>query len=165
MPKSKNLRVCLKKCKDDLIQELHDSNLHCLYSSICILWLSCTGNNTTVIDNCDRLCSEESILETLTVWNGEHAMKIFTVQKRVSKDFRIIINEEYYCQMRRIMIGKLWNIKQMHQRKIVNIAALFFQNMSNLVPSIARESKHWQCGCAWGGQWGETSSQSKWIVW
>ena len=32
-----------------------------------------------------------------------------------------IIDEEYYCQMRRIMIGKSWNIKQMHQRKIVNI--------------------------------------------
>ena len=27
----------------------------------------------------------------------------------------------------------------MHQRKIVNVAALFFQNMSNLVPQIERE--------------------------
>ena len=76
-----------------------------------------------------------------TVWNGDHAMKIFTFLKRVFKDLKIIINEEYYCQMRRIMIGKLWNIKQMHQRKIVNIAALFFQNKSNLVPSIERELK------------------------
>ena len=76
-----------------------------------------------------------------TVWNGDHAMKIFTFLKRVFKDLKIIINEEYYCQMRRIMIGKLWNIKQMHQRKIVNIAALFFQNKSNLVPWIERELK------------------------
>ena len=42
-----------------------------------------------------------------TVWNGDHAMKIFTYLKRVFKDLKIIINEEYYCQMRRIMIGKL----------------------------------------------------------
>ena len=71
-----------------------------------------------------------------TVWNGDHAMKVFTFLKRVFKDLKIIINKEYYCQMRRIMIGKLCNIKQLHQRKIVNIAALFFQNKSNLVPSI-----------------------------
>ena len=76
-----------------------------------------------------------------TVCNGDHAMKIFTFLKRVFKDLKIIINEEYYCQMRRIMIGKLWNIKQMHQRKIVNIAALFFQNMSNLY-YISHNSNH-----------------------
>ena len=35
----------------------------------------------------------------------------------------------------------------MHQRKIVNIAALFFQNKPNLVPAIARELKQWHCGC------------------
>ena len=45
------------------------------------------------------------------------------------------------------MIGKLRNIKQMHQRKIVNIAALSFQSKSNLVPSIARELKQWHCEC------------------
>ena len=39
-----------------------------------------------------------------TVWNGDHAMKIFTFLKRVFKDLKIIINEEY-CQMRRMMIG------------------------------------------------------------
>ena len=82
-----------------------------------------------------------------TLWNGDHAMKIFTFLKRVFKDLKIIINKEYYCQMRRIMIGKLRNIKQMHQRKIVYIAALFFQNKSNLVPSIPRELKQWHCGC------------------
>ena len=42
-----------------------------------------------------------------TVWNGDHAMKIFTFPKRVFKDLKIIIIEEYYCQIRRIMIGKL----------------------------------------------------------
>ena len=42
-----------------------------------------------------------------TVWNGDHAMKIFSFLKRVFKDLKIIINEEYYCHMRRIMIGKL----------------------------------------------------------
>ena len=29
-----------------------------------------------IIDNCDKLCSVESILETVNVWNGDHAMKI-----------------------------------------------------------------------------------------
>ena len=33
-----------------------------------------------------------------TVCNGDHAMKIFTFLKRVFKDLKIIINEEYYCQ-------------------------------------------------------------------
>ena len=42
-----------------------------------------------------------------TVWNGDHAMKIFTFLKRVFKDLKIIINEEYYFQIRRIMIAKL----------------------------------------------------------
>ena len=42
-----------------------------------------------------------------TVSNGGHAMKIFTFLKRVFKDLKIIINEKYYCQMRRIVIGKL----------------------------------------------------------
>ena len=42
-----------------------------------------------------------------TVWNGDHAMKIFTLLKKVFKDLKIISSEEYYCQMRRIMIGKL----------------------------------------------------------
>ena len=41
------------------------------------------------------------------MWNGDHAMKNFTFLKsRVLKDFKIFINKEYYCQMRRIMIGK-----------------------------------------------------------
>ena len=39
------------------------------------------------------------------MWNGDHAMKIFTFLKsRVLKDLKIFINEEYYCQMRRIMM-------------------------------------------------------------
>ena len=46
-----------------------------------------------------------------TVWNGDHAMKIFTFLKRVFKDLKIIINKEYYCQMMRIMIGKLYSFK------------------------------------------------------
>ena len=37
-----------------------------------------------------------------TVQNGDHAMKVFTFLKRVFNDLKIIINEEYYCQMRRI---------------------------------------------------------------
>ena len=41
------------------------------------------------------------------MWNGDHAMKIFTFLKRVLKDLKIFINEECYCQMRRIMTGKL----------------------------------------------------------
>ena len=41
------------------------------------------------------------------MWNGDHAMKIFIFLRRVLKDLKIFINEEYYCQMRRIMIGKL----------------------------------------------------------
>ena len=40
------------------------------------------------------------------MWNGDHAKKIFTFLKRVFKDLKIIIKEEY-CQMRRMMIGKL----------------------------------------------------------
>ena len=43
-----------------------------------------------------------------TVWNADHAMKICTFLKRVFNDLKIIIiNKECYCQMRRIMIGKL----------------------------------------------------------
>ena len=122
----------LNENQDDLWQEFQESNLHCLYSRICILWLSSTGN--------------KSILEALR--------GMVTMQWRFLPFWRgcWIIKEEYYCQMKRIMIGKLWNIKQMHQRKIVNIAALFFQNKSNLVPSIPRELKQWHCGCVWGGQ-------------
>ena len=41
------------------------------------------------------------------MWNGNHAMKIFTFLKSVFKDFKIIISEEYYCQIRGIMIVKL----------------------------------------------------------
>ena len=41
------------------------------------------------------------------MWNGDHAMKICNFLRRVLKDLKIFINEEYYCQMRRIMIGKL----------------------------------------------------------
>ena len=42
-----------------------------------------------------------------TVWNGDHTMKIFILLKKVFKDLKIISSEEYYCQMRRIMIEKL----------------------------------------------------------
>ena len=40
------------------------------------------------IDNCDKLCSVEGILETLTVWHDDHAMKIFSCLKRVFKDLQ-----------------------------------------------------------------------------
>ena len=71
----------LKENQDDLRQEFQESNLHCFML-------------------CGKYFRD-------TVWNGDHAMKIFTFLKRVFKDLKIIINEEYYCQMRRIMIGKL----------------------------------------------------------
>ena len=68
------------------------------------------------------------------------------------KHLKISINEEYHCQMRRIIANydrevMKYQTKLMHQRKIVNIAALFFQDKSNLVESIPRELKQWHCGC------------------
>ena len=60
VPKTVSL---LEENQDDLRQEFQESNLQCLYSRICILRLSSTGNN--IIDNCNKLCSVESILETL----------------------------------------------------------------------------------------------------
>ena len=142
------LLVCLKK-----IKMIWDRNFKNQIFTACILefvFSDCLLQET-IIDSCNKLCSVESTLKTLCgmvtmqwrflpFWRG--CLKII---------LKIIINKEYYCQMRRIMIGKLWNIKQMHQRKIVNIAALFFQNKSNLVPSIPRELKQWHCGCVWGG--------------
>ena len=60
VPKTVSL---LEENQDDLRQEFQESNLQCLYSRICILCLSSTGNN--IIDNFNKLCSVESILETL----------------------------------------------------------------------------------------------------
>ena len=60
VPKTVSL---LEENQDDLRQEFQESNLQCLYSRICILLLSSTGNN--IIDSCNKLCSVESVLETL----------------------------------------------------------------------------------------------------
>ena len=60
----------------------------------------------TIFDNCNKKFFCGKYFRD-TVWNGDHAMKILTFLKRVFKDLKIIISEEYYCQMRRIMIGKL----------------------------------------------------------
>ena len=138
------LLVCLKR-----IKMIWDRNFKNQIFTACFLefvFSDCLVKET-IIDNCDKLCSVERHCVEWWPCNAD-----FIFLKRVFKDLKIIINEEYYCQMRRIMIGKLWNIKQMHQRKIVNIAALFCQNKSNLVPSIPRELKQWHCGCVWGGQ-------------
>ena len=62
-----------------------------------------------------------------TVWDGDHAMKIFTFLKRVFKDLKIIINEEYYCQMRRIMIGSYEISNKCTKGKLLILQHYFFK--------------------------------------
>lgn len=69
-------------------QEFQQSNLHCLYSSVDQLTCFSDSLINETIDNCDKLNSVESILETLSVWNGDHAIKIFDYLKRVFDDLQ-----------------------------------------------------------------------------
>ena len=46
VPKTVSL---LKQNQDDLRQEFQQSNFHCLYSRICILWLSSTAKQKLII--------------------------------------------------------------------------------------------------------------------
>ena len=84
----KKLESLLRECQDELRKEFQDSNRHCMYSSIDKLtcFSDCLIQET--IDNCDKLCSVEGILETLTVWQDDHALKIFSCLKRVFKDLQ-----------------------------------------------------------------------------
>ena len=104
MPQSKNSRVCVKNVK--MIWErifkiqIFTSCLLEFVFSDCLL-------QKTKFDNCDKLCSVESILDTYCVewWPCNEDFYLS------EEGIKIFINKEYYCQMRRIMIGKLWNIK------------------------------------------------------
>ena len=83
--------ACLKK-----IKMICDKNFKNQILTACILefvFSDCLLHET-IIDSCNKLCSVESILKTLC--------GMVTMQ-----DLKIIINEEYYCQMRKIMIGKI----------------------------------------------------------
>lgn len=84
----KKLESLLKECQDEMRQEFQESNLHCLYSSIDKLTCFSDSLIQETIDNCDKLYSMENILETLMVWNTDHAFKIFSCLKRVFKDLQ-----------------------------------------------------------------------------
>lgn len=86
--KMQKLESLLKECQDEMRQEFQDSNLHCLYSSIDKLTCFSDSLIQETIDYCDKLYSVENILETLTVWNADHAIKIFSCLKRVLKDLQ-----------------------------------------------------------------------------
>ena len=55
----------LKECQDEMRREFQESNLHCLYSSIDKLTCFSDSLIQETINNCDKLCSIENILETL----------------------------------------------------------------------------------------------------
>lgn len=76
------LRSLLKECQEEMRQEFQQSNLHCLYSSIDQLTCFSDSLLNETIDNCDKRNSVESILETLSVWNADHAIKIFDCLKK-----------------------------------------------------------------------------------
>lgn len=78
----------LKECQEEMRQEFQQSNLHCLYSSVDQLTCFSDSLLNETIDNCDKLNSVESILETLSVWNADHAIKIFDCLKRVFDDLQ-----------------------------------------------------------------------------
>ncbi|XP_022806642.1 Werner syndrome ATP-dependent helicase-like [Stylophora pistillata] len=78
----------LKECQEEMRQEFQQSNLHCLYSSVDQLTCFSDSLINETIDNCDKLNSVESILETLSVWNGDHAIKIFDCLKIVFDDLQ-----------------------------------------------------------------------------
>lgn len=84
----KKLENLLKECQDEMRREFQESNLHCLYSSIEKLTCFSDSLIQETIDDCDRLHSVENILETLAVWNADHAIKIFNCLKMVFKDLR-----------------------------------------------------------------------------
>ena len=83
------LRSLLKECQEEFKQ----SNPHCQYSSVDKL--TCFSDS---LDNCDKLNSVETILETLSAWNADHAIKIFDCLKR-----DLTINNNY-CLMSRILL-------------------------------------------------------------
>ena len=69
-------------------EELQPSNLHCLYSSID--QLTCFSNSLIqdVLTKCDHLYSVDDILETVFVWNADHASIIFSCLKGVFEDLQ-----------------------------------------------------------------------------
>ena len=84
----KKLQTLLKECQVEMQREFQESNLHCLYSSIDKLTCFPDSLIQETIDYCDELYSVENILETLAVWNADHAIKIFSCLKRVFKDLQ-----------------------------------------------------------------------------
>lgn len=69
-------------------QEFQQLNLHCLHSSVDKLACFSDSLLNEMIDNCDKLNSVESIIETLSVWNADHASKIFDCLSRVFDDLQ-----------------------------------------------------------------------------
>ena len=105
MPQSTNSRVCLKNVK-----MIWDRNFKIQIFISCLLEIVFSDCllQETIIDNCDKLCSVESTLDTYCVEWWPYDEDFFLSEEGVKR----FINKEYYCQMRRIiMIGKLWNIK------------------------------------------------------
>ena len=79
--------ACLKK-----IKMICDRNFKNQILTACILefvFSDCLLQET-IFDNCNKLCGKYF---RDTVWNGDHAMKVFTFLKRVFNDLKIIINE------------------------------------------------------------------------
>ena len=84
------LKALLNKCQEEIRQEIKQSNLklHCVYSNID--HLTCFSNTLIqdTLAKCDHLYSVDNILETLCVWNTDHAFKIFSCLKSVFKDLQ-----------------------------------------------------------------------------
>ena len=84
------LKALLNKCQEEVRQEIQQTNpkLHCVYSNID--HLTCFSN-TLIQDtmaSCDHLYPVDNILETLFVWNTDHAFKNFSCLKSVFKDLQ-----------------------------------------------------------------------------
>lgn len=82
------LKELLTECQEQMRHEIQQSPLHCLYSNID--HFTCFSNSVLqdTLDNCDHLYSLDNIMETLCVWNSEHAHKILSCLKAVFKDLQ-----------------------------------------------------------------------------
>ena len=82
----KQLEALLKDCQDKIREEIEQSNLHCLFTSID--HLTCFSNSLIqgVITKCEQLYSLDNILESICVWNVDHASQIFECLKIVFED-------------------------------------------------------------------------------
>ena len=74
------LKALLNKCQEEIRQEIRQTKpkLHCVYSNTD--HLTCFSNTLIqdTLASCDHLHSVDNILETLCVWNTDHAFKIFS---------------------------------------------------------------------------------------